>query len=207
MTHTPIITNATPTRFLNGTFECVDGAWQFVGIVVHGTDLQYDVDNGTPISGQITAIEFQTRSQDKVIATHARYPVSAPVCALVDAFASTDAPWYDPCHYPALSVEHDTLPETHSDTIAEQIAQTPDHLDSPSEGFSLETGDILSKKDIRAIFADTLKQPSTPPKNTVASDRFQDANVIALMHKSLTLLDSQDSSDSTPASEDEYKFA
>ena len=96
----PTITNMSETRFLYGTFTMSGEDAVFYGAVIFGSDLTYDASTGLPNGGTVDRIELQTRGELGTQEVHAVYEdIASNVVQLNNAFATADAPWYDPTQF------------------------------------------------------------------------------------------------------------
>jgi len=130
------ITNATATRFLFGTFAVRQNEPVFEGSVVQGAGFTYDRTTGLPIAGALYRISLQTRSAERVLATHAtlHYP-DHDVAVLAHVFDDTPYNWFDP------RVIFKSL-----------TPQVPPAAPNDDSTLQLETGDILTREDLQQIF-------------------------------------------------------
>lgn len=142
----PILTNASPTRFLFGSFEVRSGAWIFNGSVVTGAGFAFDAATGLPVAGEVAAIALQTRSETAILVTHAtRHYPDHDVAVLNHVYDDSPTDWFDP----ALVFE--TAAAAQPSAKAPKTRGTEPSLD-------LETGDILTRDDMREIFGPRLRK-------------------------------------------------
>lgn len=133
---TPLLTNATDTRFLFGIFRLNNDVPEFDGSVVFGTGLTYDAVTGLPTGGEIYRIAHQTRSETDVLATHETidYP-GHDVALLNHVYDDQPTAWFDP---------------------AALFLSKPKPVQKTATAIELGAGDVITSTDLRGIFG---KQP------------------------------------------------
>ena len=157
MPHTaPMMTNATSTRFLFGTFDMVEDEPVFHGTVVSGSNLRYDDVTGLPIDGEVERVELQTRSQLEVREIHASLEnIATTVEILNNTYLHSNVAWYDPstlsgADHVAMDAQQDCFVIDFSSL--DDADALPKDFTLGKDGLDLITGEVLTPREMQAIF-------------------------------------------------------